>query len=75
MYGAGDIRVETVPDADLFEPTDAGVRITRAGGAVGGVGVPQDASISLAKETFFDNITIGGGPVPVLPYDSRESRK
>jgi len=75
MYGAGDVRVETVPDAQLLEPTDAGVRITRAGGAVGGVGVPQDASISLAKETFFDNITIGGGPVPVLAYDSRESGK
>ena len=23
MYGAGDVRVETVPDAGLVEPTDA----------------------------------------------------
>ena len=23
MYGAGDVRVETVPDARLIEPTDA----------------------------------------------------
>jgi threonine dehydrogenase-like Zn-dependent dehydrogenase len=30
MYGAGDVRVETVPDARLIEPTDALVRITRA---------------------------------------------
>jgi hypothetical protein len=30
MYGAGDVRVETVPDAGLVEPTDALVRITRA---------------------------------------------
>src|SRR5262249_5324548 len=30
MYGAGDVRVETVPDARLSEPTDALVRVTRA---------------------------------------------
>jgi threonine dehydrogenase-like Zn-dependent dehydrogenase len=27
MYGAGDVRVETVPDATLKEPTDALVRV------------------------------------------------
>ncbi len=31
MYGATDVRVETVPDARLIEPTDALVRVTRAG--------------------------------------------
>src|SRR3954451_18943723 len=30
MYGAGDVRVATVPDPRLVEPTDAVVRITRA---------------------------------------------
>jgi threonine dehydrogenase-like Zn-dependent dehydrogenase len=30
MYGAGDVRVENVPDAHLVEPTDALVRVTRA---------------------------------------------
>jgi threonine dehydrogenase-like Zn-dependent dehydrogenase len=30
MYGAGDVRVETVPDAAIVEPTDALVRVTRA---------------------------------------------
>jgi len=30
MYGAGDVRVENVPDARLMEPTDAVVRVTRA---------------------------------------------
>jgi threonine dehydrogenase-like Zn-dependent dehydrogenase len=30
MYGAGDVRVETVPDARLIEPTDALVTITRS---------------------------------------------
>src|SRR5215210_5195334 len=30
MYGAGDVRIETVPDARLVEPTDALVAVTRA---------------------------------------------
>jgi threonine dehydrogenase-like Zn-dependent dehydrogenase len=30
LYGAGDIRVEQLPDARLVEPTDALVRVTRA---------------------------------------------
>src|SRR5438445_5967526 len=30
MYGAGDVRIETVPDAGIVEPTDALVRVTRA---------------------------------------------
>ena len=30
MYGAGDVRVENVPDARIVEPTDALVRVTRA---------------------------------------------
>jgi threonine dehydrogenase-like Zn-dependent dehydrogenase len=30
MYGAGDVRVEHVPDAGLIDPTDAVVRVTRA---------------------------------------------
>src|SRR5438132_5550638 len=30
MYGAGDVRIEDVPDARLIEPTDALLRVTRA---------------------------------------------
>ncbi len=30
MYGAGDVRVENVPDAALIDPTDAVVRVTHA---------------------------------------------
>jgi NADPH:quinone reductase-like Zn-dependent oxidoreductase len=30
MYGAGDVRIETVPDARLIEPTDALVAVTHA---------------------------------------------
>ncbi|HUO70088.1 MAG TPA: zinc-dependent alcohol dehydrogenase family protein [Solirubrobacteraceae bacterium] len=29
MYGAGDVRIETVPDARLVQPTDALIRVTR----------------------------------------------
>ena len=31
MYGAGDVRVEEVPDATINEPTDAVVRVVHAG--------------------------------------------
>src|SRR6266704_1714312 len=30
MHGAGDVRVETVPDARIVEPTDALLRVTRS---------------------------------------------
>src|SRR6266513_2321960 len=30
MFGAGDVRIENVPDAHLIEPTDALVTVTRA---------------------------------------------
>src|SRR5947199_3325753 len=30
MFGVGDVRIETVPDAHLIEPTDALVAVTRA---------------------------------------------
>jgi len=30
MFGAGDVRIENVPDARIIEPTDAVVTVTRA---------------------------------------------
>jgi threonine dehydrogenase-like Zn-dependent dehydrogenase len=50
------------------ESTTTALRITRPGGAVGRVGVPQDESIPDAVPTFFRNITIAGGPAPVRSY-------
>ena len=44
------------------------VGIARAGGAVGRVGVPQEATIPNAQPTFYANITIAGGPAPVRAY-------
>ena len=42
--------------------------IARAGGAVGRVGVPQHEQVPTTRKTFFDNITIGGGPAPARAY-------
>src|SRR2546423_2795491 len=50
------------------EATRTAMRIPRPGGAVGRVGIPPDDSIPYAVETFFDNVTIGGGPAPARAY-------
>jgi len=52
----------------LEQSTVTALAIARAGGAVGRVGVPQDESIPHGVETFFDNVTIGGGPAPARAY-------
>jgi threonine dehydrogenase-like Zn-dependent dehydrogenase len=43
------------------------IEITRPGGAVGRVGVPQHEALP-ALPTFFGNIVVGGGPAPVRAY-------
>jgi len=50
------------------QSTATALSIVRPGGAVGRVGVPQDAAIPMAVPTFFNNITISGGPAPVRAY-------
>lgn len=50
------------------ESTNTALRIARPGGAVGRVGVPQDATMPAAQSTFRKNITIAGGPAPVRAY-------
>jgi threonine dehydrogenase-like Zn-dependent dehydrogenase len=47
---------------------ETALRIARAGGAVGRVGVPQRDTLPAAQETFYKNITIAGGPAPVRAY-------
>jgi threonine dehydrogenase-like Zn-dependent dehydrogenase len=44
------------------------IGITRPGGAVGRVGVPQDAAMPASQASFFRNITVSGGPAPVRAY-------
>jgi threonine dehydrogenase-like Zn-dependent dehydrogenase len=50
------------------ESTRTALSIARAGGAVGRVGVPQDALMPAAVSTFFNNVTISGGPAPARAY-------
>jgi hypothetical protein len=52
----------------LEQSTTTALSIVRAGGAVGRVGVPQDAKIPEADQTFYKNVTIAGGPAPVRAY-------
>jgi threonine dehydrogenase-like Zn-dependent dehydrogenase len=52
----------------LEQSTLTALHITRPGGAVGRVGLPQEDSVPDAIETFFKNVTIGGGPAPVRAY-------
>jgi threonine dehydrogenase-like Zn-dependent dehydrogenase len=44
------------------------IDITRAGGAVGRVGVPQDETMPGSGPAFYHNVTVGGGPAPVRAY-------
>jgi threonine dehydrogenase-like Zn-dependent dehydrogenase len=50
------------------QATLTALSIVRPGGAVGRVGVPQDESIPAALPTFYNNVTIAGGPAPVRAY-------
>jgi threonine dehydrogenase-like Zn-dependent dehydrogenase len=50
------------------ESTLTALGIARPGGAVGRVGVPQEASVPAAGPTFFKNVRVGGGPAPVRAY-------
>jgi hypothetical protein len=50
------------------ESTLTALTIARPGGSVGRVGLPQHESIPEAVPTFFDNLTISGGPAPARAY-------
>ena len=52
----------------LNESLRTAFSIARQGGAVGRVGLPQEASIPEALPTFFKNLTIAGGPAPARAY-------
>src|SRR5438445_180435 len=44
------------------------VEITRPGGAVGRVGVPQEEKLPASQPAFYNNISVSGGPAPVRAY-------
>jgi threonine dehydrogenase-like Zn-dependent dehydrogenase len=52
----------------LEQSTVTALRLARVGGAVGRVGVPQEETIPDSTRTFFDNVTIAGGPAPARAY-------
>ena len=52
----------------LEQSMETAISITRPGGAVGRVGVPQAETMPASLPAFFDNITVGGGPAPVRAY-------
>jgi threonine dehydrogenase-like Zn-dependent dehydrogenase len=51
---------------DLSMQTALG--LVRPGGAVGRVGVPQHEQIPTTFATFYDNVTVSGGPAPARAY-------
>jgi threonine dehydrogenase-like Zn-dependent dehydrogenase len=65
-YGAHAV-LECVGHGEAMETA---IAITRPGGAIGRVGVPQDAAMPGSQPAFFHNVTIGGGPAPVRAYIS-----
>jgi threonine dehydrogenase-like Zn-dependent dehydrogenase len=52
----------------LEQATLTAMQLVRPGGAVGRVGVPQEDTIPEGVSTFFDNVTIAGGPAPARAY-------
>src|SRR5213594_2233426 len=44
------------------------IEITRPGGAVGRVGVPQEEKLPASQPAFYNNVTVSGGPAPVRAY-------
>src|SRR5213595_322309 len=52
----------------LDQSVETAIEIARPGGAVGRVGVPQHEAIPGARPSFYNNVTVGGGPAPVRAY-------
>jgi threonine dehydrogenase-like Zn-dependent dehydrogenase len=64
----GGLGVHSVLECVGYEQSmDTALGITRPGGAVGRVGVPQHDTIA-GGTTFWANITISGGPAPARAY-------
>jgi threonine dehydrogenase-like Zn-dependent dehydrogenase len=47
---------------------DTAMSVVRPGGAVGRVGVPHYEVIKGARQMFYDNVIVGGGPAPTRAY-------
>src|SRR5213080_2210043 len=80
MYGAGDVRIENVPDPSIIEPTDAILRVVRASicgsdlwpytsmaPSETGQSMGHEA-IGLVEDTGTDVRTVERGDVVVMPF-------
>src|SRR5215212_4123723 len=47
---------------------ETAIGITRPGGHIGRVGVPQEETLPASQPAFFRNVHIGGGPAPARAY-------
>ena len=63
-YGAHSV-LECVGHGESMQTA---IQITRPGGTVGRVGVPQEEAMPASLPAFFSNITVSGGPAPVRAY-------
>ena len=52
----------------LDQSMETAIGVTRPGGAVGRVGVPQDEKMPASQTAFYDNVTVSGGPAPARAY-------
>ncbi len=52
----------------LAQAMQTAIEITRPGGAVGRVGLPEDDTMPASQPAFFNNVTVSGGPAPVRAY-------
>jgi threonine dehydrogenase-like Zn-dependent dehydrogenase len=52
----------------LGQSTETAISITRPGGAVARIGLPQEATMPASQPAWYGNITVGGGPAPVRAY-------
>ena len=65
----GDMGVHSVLECVGTEAAMAtAMSIVRDGGAIGRVGVPHYEVIPQAKDMFYRNVIVGGGPAPVRGY-------
>lgn len=63
-FGAHSV-LECVGAAQAIETS---VAIARPGGAVGRVGVPHYDAVPDARPTFYNNVSVAGGPAPTRAY-------
>jgi len=63
-YGAHSV-LECVGHGESMQTA---IQITRPGGVVGRVGVPQEETMPASLPAFYNNVTVSGGPAPVRAY-------